>query len=81
MVARYTYFELPLNTLTVLLTVLALDVLVPLQRGHEFCPNEVDLASTLKSASHDMRIWGILYSCGFERPARLPQVARVLECG
>lgn len=81
MVAEYTYFKLPLNTLTVLLTVLALDVLIPLQRGHKLCPNEVNLASTLKSASHNMRIWCILYSCEFERPARLPQVARVPECG
>jgi hypothetical protein len=41
-----TYFELSLHTLTVLLTILALDILVPLQGGHKFCSNDINLITT-----------------------------------
>jgi hypothetical protein len=44
-----TYFKLSLHTLTVLLAILALNILVPLQGGHEFCPNNINLTTTSKA--------------------------------
>lgn len=48
----YTYFKLSLHTLAVLLAVLALNILVPLQGGHEFCPNDVNLTTASKAVLH-----------------------------
>jgi hypothetical protein len=48
----YTYFELSLHTLAVLLAVLALNILVPLQGGHEFRPNNINLTTKSTTVFH-----------------------------
>jgi len=53
---EYTYFELPLHTLAKLLTVLALNILVPLQRGHKFCANKVNLQIGSTTGLHKRQV-------------------------